>query len=145
MTASTLLEWEHRLVGRAHMLGGRKREKAMKTLYHGTTPEAAEAFMHAGWEPGSGPSGGNCGQPRFLYLSTEYDDALWFSEQKGCSTVVELRDVPLEFLAVDPEDGVGETVAEEITSPHGLPGKLVLTEPLPADHFSIAARPGPRP
>ena len=114
----------------------------MKVLYHGTTPEAAEALMAGGWMPGSAPQGANMGQSRYLYLSTEYDDALWFAEQKGCNTVLEVRNVPPENLAVDPEDGVGATVDEEVSNSHGLAGKLVLTKPIGPGHFSLALRPG---
>jgi len=117
----------------------------VKALYHGTTPEAAEALMARGWKPGSAPQGANMGQVRYLYLTTEYEDALWFAEQKGCDTVLEVRDVPPDCLAVDPEDGSGATVEEEVSSPYGLPGKLVLTKPLGPRHFSLAPRPGAAP
>lgn len=111
-------------------------------LYHGTTPESAEALLRDGWRPGVAPRGANMGQSRYLYLTTGYEDALWFAEQKGCDTVLEVRDIPRDSLAVDPEDGIGETVDEEISNPHGLPGKLVLTRPLGPEHFSVAPRPG---
>lgn len=101
--------------------------------------------MAGGWQPGSGSQGANMGQRRFLYLSSLYEDALWFSQQKGCDTVLEVGEVPDSFLAVDPEDGIGETVEEELSNPLGLPGKVVLTRSLPSSHFQLAARPGPKP
>lgn len=112
------------------------------TLYHGTTPEAARLLADNGWQPNMVPAGANQGQPRYLYLTTHYEDALWFAEQKGCDTVVRLDDVPIDILAVDPEDGIGDTVLEEVSSPHGLPGKLVLTRPLASSHFTVCPTPG---
>jgi RNA:NAD 2''-phosphotransferase len=107
------------------------------TLYHGTTPDSAQAITKNGWSPRSAAMGGNCGQSRYLYLTTEYEDALWFAQEKGSDTVLEVRDVPLSMLEVDPEDGTYDTVEEEISSSLGLPGKLVLTRSLPAENFSI--------
>jgi len=77
------------------------------------------------------------GQPRYLYLSTGYEDALWFSQQKGCGTVVEVHAVPLSHLMVDPEDGCGDSLAGELGLPFGLPGKVALTHALPATHFRL--------
>lgn len=110
------------------------------TLYHGTTPEAAEALALNGWRPNVAAPGANQGQSRYLYLSTHYEDALWFAEQKGSDVVVRLENVPVGMLAVDPEDGTGDTVEAEISSPHGLPGKLVLTRPLAAEHFTVCPK-----
>lgn len=78
------------------------------------------------------------GQTRYLYLTTMRDDALWFAEQKGCNTVVELKNVPIEFLKVDPEDGFGDSIEDELFNSMGLPGKVVLTRSLPASNFSIS-------
>ena len=105
------------------------------TLYHGTTAESAELLLEHGWEPGKVSGGGNCGQPRYLYLSTGYEDALWFAEQKGSDVVLEVIDIPLEHLRVDPEDGVYDTVEEEMSAPGGFPGKLVLTRSLETSRF----------
>lgn len=106
------------------------------TLYHGTTPENAESLLSEGWTPSSGHVGRNCDQARFLYLSTAYDDALWFANEKGSDTVLALVDVPLHLLEVDPEDGTYDTVDEELEEKGGLPGKVVLTGALSTDHFS---------
>jgi GNAT superfamily N-acetyltransferase len=107
------------------------------TLYHGTCPENGEALCKNGWAPRQSSMGGNMGQPRYLYLSTGKEDALWFAEEKGCSTLVEVKDVPLSYLKVDPEDGTSDTLEEELHSTTGLPGKVVLTRPLPAEHFHV--------
>lgn len=113
------------------------------TLYHGTTPENAEILLSEGWTPSSGHGGGNCGQTRYLYLSTAYEDALWFANEKGYDTVLTLVDVPLHLLEVDPEDGTYDTVEEELEEKGGLPGKIVLKGPLSADHFSHQTTPSP--
>ena len=79
------------------------------TLYHGTTVESAARLIAEGWRPHSGDVGGQCGQPRFLYLTNHPENALWFAQEKGGDAVVAV-DVPLAFLAVDPEDGMEDTV-----------------------------------
>ncbi len=114
------------------------------TLYHGTTPESAALLLERGWEPNKFASGGNCGQPRYLYLSTGYEDALWFAQEKGCEEVLELRDIPLRFLRVDPEDGTYDTVAEEIDNTVNFPGKLVLWKAIGPENFAVAVKPGPQ-
>lgn len=106
-------------------------------LYHGTSEESAKSILKNGWSPNKWPVGANQGQRRFLYLSTMYDDALWFAEQKGCSVVIGVIDVPLVYLRVDPEDGIGNNVVEELNNTHGLPGKVVLIHPLGPEHFII--------
>jgi len=106
------------------------------TLYHGTTEDAAGALLSGGWKPNSGRMGGNCGDPRLLYLTTEPENALWFAQEKGGSTVLAVQ-VPIDSLIVDPEDGSEETVEEELRQPFGIPGSVACTEPLPASTFSL--------
>lgn len=107
------------------------------TLYHGTCPESAEILLSKGWSPRTGHVGGNMGQSQYLYLTTDPEDALWFAQEKGCDTVVKVSGVPLSYLKVDPEDGVGDTVEDELNSKMGLPGKVVLYRPLESNHFSL--------
>ena len=107
-------------------------------LYHGTCEDNAAHLIQHGWHPHSGTSGGNQGQTRYLYLSTDREDALWFAQEKGCDTVLAVRNIPLDCLIVDPEDGIGDSVEAEMNLPHGLPGKLALTKPLAASHFQVA-------
>jgi hypothetical protein len=38
---------------------------------------------------------------------------------------------------VDPEDGCGDSLADELILPFGLPGKVVMTRALPANHFRL--------
>jgi hypothetical protein len=104
------------------------------TLYHGT---CSDILTKTGWEPNSGQQGGNMGQTRYLYLTSGPEDAMWFAEEKGCSTVLVVRDVPADALIVDPEDGTYDTVEDELNSPHGLPGKVALTRALGPEHFSV--------
>lgn len=110
---------------------------ASLVLYHGTCEASANALVNNGWVPNSGTTGSNMGQSRFLYLTTGREDALWFAEQKGCYSIVEVRDIPMSFLRVDPEDGMADSVHEEINNLYGLPGKLVLTRALGAEHFRL--------
>lgn len=104
------------------------------TLYHGT---CSDLLTRTGWSPASGQSGGNGGQARYLYLTSSPEDATWFAEEKGCDIVLVVSDVPASFLIVDPEDGMTDSVEDELNSPHGIPGKVALTRPLAAEHFSV--------
>jgi hypothetical protein len=106
-------------------------------LFHGTCEESAAALLRDGWAPNSGKVGGNMGQARYLYLTNIRENALWFAEEKGCDFVVEVVDVPLSHLRVDPEDGSADSVSEELNSPHGLPGSVVLIRTLGPEHFRI--------
>jgi len=108
------------------------------TLYHGTCPENAEAIMKNGWEPNQVSSGGNAGQPQYLYLTNFPENAQWFANEKGCDTILEVRNIPMSYLEVDPEDGTEDTVERELNfSEKAFPGTVVLTKPLPADHFKV--------
>lgn len=109
--------------------------EVVPVLYHGCGPENAERILAAGWAPHSGERGGNMGQTALLYLSTGREDALWFANEKGSDCVLEVRNVPMSHLIVDPEDGTADTLVEELNNRHGLPGKVALTRPLAAGHF----------
>jgi len=113
--------------------------KTVPVLYHGTCEENALSIVKNGWQPKSGTRGANMGQTRFLYLSTGYEDALWFANEKGCNTVLRVKNVPYDFLIVDPEDGIRHTVEDELNCPSksGYPGKVALTKTLSANHFEI--------
>jgi hypothetical protein len=107
------------------------------TLYHGTTKESAEVLLKRGWYPGSGFVGGNMGNPRFLYLTNIPENALWFAEEKGGDVVLEVSIEDPSSLKVDPEDGVGDTVEDELNNTYGLPGNVVATLPISADRFKV--------
>lgn len=109
------------------------------TLYHGTCLENAQKLIENGWQPNKVSSGGNQGNPKYLYLTTGYDDAMWFANEKGCDTVVILNNVPLEYLIPDPEDAIGDTAEHELEMANKLnfPAKFALTVSLPAEYFEI--------
>ena len=106
------------------------------TLYHGTCSDSATKLLRNGWSPNSGTIGANQGQPYYLYLTTTPENALWFAEQKGCSTILKVT-VPASFLRVDPEDGIANSVGEELSSPYGLPGSVICIRALAPENFSI--------
>lgn len=107
------------------------------TLYHGTCPESAKILLANGWSPKTVGPGSNMGQSQYLYLTTDPDDALWFAQEKGCSTVLKVDNVPVTLLKVDPEDGISDTVYDELHLRTGLPGKVVAFKSLGKEHFSI--------
>lgn len=106
-------------------------------LYHGTCEDNAKSLIQNGWQPNSGNRGGNMGQTRYLYLTSGTEDALWFAQEKGCNTIVEVSNIPESYLIVDPEDGVADNVHDEINNQFNLPGKVALTKSLDKSHFRI--------
>ncbi len=76
---------------------------------------------------------------RSKYLSSEPEDALWFAEEKGCDTVIEIINIPIDFLRPDPEDEAGFTMKELLDriDTNGFPAKFILTRPLDNTHFKI--------
>ena len=76
------------------------------------------------------------GNPRYLYVTTEPEDARWFSNQIGEDTVVEIKDIPLDFLRPDPEDEAGFTM-KELLNRKGLPSKFIIIKELDKKHFRI--------
>lgn len=93
-------------------------------------------MMVHGWAPERGRSGGNCGQPRYFYLTTHFDDAMWFANEKGDDAVLEVT-VPISDLMVDPEDGVGSNVPDALAEAEisGIPEKFVAIRRLAAESF----------
>ena len=108
------------------------------TLYHGTCKENADNLVENGWEP-SNRIGSNMGQGRYLYLSSEPEDALWFAQEKGCDTVVEVKDIPIEFLRPDPEDEAGFTMNDLLKriDETEFPAKFALRQELSSHYFKI--------
>ena len=107
------------------------------TLYHGTCPESAKILLANGWTPRTSSPGANMGQSQYLYITIDAEDALWFAQEKGCDTVLKVDNVPISILRVDPEDGVSDTVYDELNSSSGAPGKVVAFRPLGKEHFSV--------
>jgi hypothetical protein len=111
------------------------------TLYHGTCKENGDSLIENGWKPRSGGYGGNMGNPNYLYLTSEPEDALWFAEEKGCTSVIEVSNIPLDYLRPDPEDEAGFTMTElldriDTEKKYKSPAKFILTKPLDNSYFS---------
>ena len=113
-------------------------EQPTVTLYHGTCFDSAKQILTHGWSPNLGSVGSNFGQTKYLYLTTDKEDALWFAQEKGCDTVLKVSNVPLDFLKVDPEDGIEDNVRDELFRHNRrIPGKVVLYKPIGAEYFTI--------
>jgi hypothetical protein len=108
------------------------------TLYHGTSDASAKALIKNGWKPNKWHQGGNMGQTKHLYATTDPEDARWFANEKGHNSIVRIR-APKTHLIPDPEDAIGETIDDELEkNKHmGLPAKLALHRSLEAAHFSL--------
>lgn len=107
------------------------------TLYHGTCQENALEIINNGWKP-INKYGNNMGNPNYLYLSSDTEDALWFAQQKGCNSIVKVSNIPIKYLKPDPEDEAGFTMEQllyRITNTQ-IPAKFILTEPLNKSFFS---------
>lgn len=105
------------------------------TLYHGTTRDVADILCTQGWTPQSNAfKGSQCGNPRLLYLTNNAENALWYAEQKGDESVVSIE-VAQKFLIVDPEDGIHDTVADELAG--SGPCSVALFQSLPASAFKL--------
>ena len=109
------------------------------TLYHGTCESNIRNLIENGWKPTNGEYGSNMGNPNYLYLSSEPKDALWFAEEKGCNTVIEIMNIPIDYLRPDPEDEAGFTMKELLDrmDANGFPVKFILTKPLDGSYFKI--------
>ena len=108
------------------------------TLYHGTCKENADNLFENGWKP-SNRIGSNMGQGQYLYLSSEPEDALWFAQEKGCDTVVEVKDILIELLRPDPEDEAGFSMNDLLRriDETGFPAKFALHQELNSQYFRI--------
>lgn len=107
------------------------------TLYHGTCEGNSKNLIDNGWKPINSGYGGNMGNPNYLYLSSEPEDALWFAEENGCNTVIEIMNIPIDYLRPDPEDEAGFTMKELLDriDTNGFPAKFILIKPLDNTHF----------
>lgn len=111
-------------------------------LYHGTCLENAKSLMKNGFDPSNpwDPSA-NCGRPGLLYVTDVPDNALWFAENIGCHTVVEIRGISEKDLIVDPDDGRSESdkVEDELAyaKMHHMPAYLAIRSRVTPEKFSI--------
>lgn len=116
--------------------------KEVITLYHGTCDMNAFNLIENGWHPNLVKSGSNQGNPMYLYLSSDKEDAKWFAEQKGCDVVLKVIDIPIEYLIFDPEDGDADiydykisNAISKIKKGYPIPIKFALVKPLSKEHF----------
>lgn len=109
------------------------------TLYHGTCDINANHLVNNGFKPNLFGYGGNMGDSKYLYLSSDPEDALWFAEQRGCKSIVEVKDIPLNFLKPDPDDESGYTIYDLLDRMKNskLPSKFVLIKDLDKKHFKL--------
>lgn len=105
-------------------------------LFHGTTRQRADVLLRDG-KAGFAPIGANQGRSSLLYLTTHPENALLFSQQSGDAVVLRVT-VPASSLRMDPEDGVYQTVLEELQSAaaSGVPASIAVQEQLLATAFS---------
>jgi hypothetical protein len=109
------------------------------TLYHGTCLYNGKNLINNGWKPIKKTYGANMGNPKFLYLTSEPEDALWFAEEKGCDTVIVVKNIPISFLRPDPEDEAGFTMVDLLDrmKHSSLPSKFILIKHLDSKHFEM--------
>lgn len=112
--------------------------KSTLTLYHGTCEQNSKKLIENGWEP-INTYGSNMGNPNYLYLSSDPEDALWFAEEKGCNTIIKINNIPIEYLRPDPEDEAGFTMKDLLKTMDNnlLPAKFILTKSLNNKHFEL--------
>ena len=78
----------------------------------------------------------------YLYLTSGIEDARWFANEKGEDTIIEVKDIPIEYLRPDPEDEAGFSMNELLAriynnAKYKFPSKFILTQPLNSNHFNI--------
>ena len=108
------------------------------TLYHGTCKENAVSLLQNGWKKGFA-SGGNMGQGKYLYVSSDPEDALWFAQEKGCNCVLKIKNVSADSLIPDPEDEAGYTLNDlfKRINTTNFPAKFAVVKPLPKENFEL--------
>lgn len=111
-------------------------------MYHGTSRENAQHLIGNGFDPGAWRAGPNSGRRGLLYLTDDEENARWFAEQHGDGVVLEMS-VRACDLIVDPEDGVGNTVVEEMLLE--TPACLATSKPIPAHLVRMCRSPEPGP
>jgi len=101
-------------------------------LYHGTSQYSEQLLLKNGWSPNKFPSGGQQGNPSYLYLSLTPEMACGYAaEKENDKNVLEVR-VPKSYLRVDPEDGMYHgDVDKELEQ--GI--SLICTKSLPSSVF----------
>lgn len=107
-------------------------------LYHGTSRSHAESMLAKGWEPRTGRSGPNGGRPSLLYLTNFPENAGWYADRTDDPVVLRVV-VHKNQLVVDPEDGIGNSVDEELamSARSKMPVLLAARTAIPAESFTM--------
>lgn len=108
------------------------------TVFHGTCEENANLLVKNGWQPNNHIKGSQQGQTRFLYVTNMIENAKWYANEKGCDSIVKIL-VPLSSLMVDTEDGIGDSVEEELSLSklNKTPANMVIYKPIDSKFFEI--------
>ena len=116
----------------------KKRKNPNIILFHGTSEHYGNLLLKNGWQPNKIKPGANQGQSKYLYLTSEPLDALWFAEQINENTILKVLIPNMNYLSIDPEDSIGNSIEEEleISKKLGTPTKFVLVKELSKNHFS---------
>jgi len=106
-------------------------DQKLVTLYHGTSFGTAVNLIKFGWKPNSGQHGSQMGNPNLFYLTNFIENAQWFADEKDSPTILKIT-IPISNLIVDPEDGIAETVNDELhnSKESGLPAYLATNNPI---------------
>jgi hypothetical protein len=107
------------------------------TLYHGTTLLNGLNLVKYGWEPNRCAT--DLSNSKYLYLTSDYDDAMWYANEKSGNTIVEITNIPIDFLSPDPESEIGYNIENLLRRliKNKKPSKFVLTQTLNNEHFNI--------
>jgi hypothetical protein len=102
-------------------------------LYHGTSQNNEKSLLKNGWSPNKFPSGGQQGNPSYLYLTLTPEMACGYAADKGNDkNVLEVK-LPKSYLRVDPHDGLYHgNVDMELKQ--GI--SLICVKPLPSSSFT---------
>lgn len=103
------------------------------TMYHGTSVEGEKLLLANGWKPNQVSSGGQQGNPAYLYVCSNPECAEWYAADKGNgSSVLEIRNIPKSYLGIDPEDHLYTNLDKELENN----SQFTIRKPLSAEHFS---------
>jgi len=106
------------------------------TMYHGTSTEDEKRLIENGFKPYESCSGGQCGNPAYLYLTLSPESANWFACQKGNDgSIIEIKDIPKSYLGVDPEDGL-YVIENDLDKELENNGSFILKKKLNSSHFN---------
>lgn len=106
------------------------------TLYHGTCKINSQQLLKNGWKPNSSSQGSNMGQTKYLYVTTEPEDAMWFANQKGCNSIIEIT-TTIDNIIPDPEDEAGYTKTELLNDKSGMARKFVIFKPISKSQIKL--------